>query len=152
MTTDHKIRDKKLQYINKEAAKISALSSGKIDKYEQLAGEEILPPDQRRVIEQAKFTYYPLGKALEKETRMIENQGEKQMKIIEEHVKKLVKSNDLIVNDFNIDRDRVQFEEQKKMFLALLAFDFHQMREKTNPNKLIYDFKTKKKITKIFSN
>ena len=72
MTTDHNISDKKLQYhINKEAAKISALSSGKIDKYEQLAGEEILPPDQRRVIEQAKFTYYPLGKALEKET--IEN-------------------------------------------------------------------------------
>ena len=51
MTVDHKIRDEKLQYdINREAAKISALSSGKFDKYEFLAGEEILPPDQRRVI------------------------------------------------------------------------------------------------------
>ena len=103
------------------------------------------------MIEQAKFTYYPLGKALEKETKMIENQEEKQIKIIEEHVKKLVKSNDLIVNDFNIDRDRVQFEEQQKMFHALLAFEFRQMREKTNPNKLIYDFKTKKKKLQRFS-
>ena len=78
--------------------------------------------------------------------KKIENQGENQIKIIEEHVKQLVESNDLIVNDFNIDRDRVQFEEQKKMFHAFLAFEFHQMREKTNPNKLIYDFKTKKYI------
>ena len=58
MTIDDKIGDGKLQCdINKEAAKISALSSGKIDKYEYLTGEEILPSDQRRVIEQAKLTY-----------------------------------------------------------------------------------------------
>ena len=57
MTIDDKIRDEKLQYdINREAAKISTLSSGKIDEYEYLTGEEILPPHQRRVIEQAKFT------------------------------------------------------------------------------------------------
>ena len=44
MTVDDKIRDEKLQYdINREVAKISALSSGKIDKYEYLASEEILP-------------------------------------------------------------------------------------------------------------
>ena len=64
---DDKIKYKKVQYgINREAAKISALSSLKIDKYEYLAGEEMLPSDQRRVIEQAKFTYSLLGKALEK--------------------------------------------------------------------------------------
>ena len=40
--------------INREAAKISALSSGKIDKYESLTCEEILPSDQSRIIEQAK--------------------------------------------------------------------------------------------------
>ena len=57
----------KLQYdINREAVKISALSSGKIDKYEYLTGEEILPSDLRRVIERAKFTYSHLEKALEK--------------------------------------------------------------------------------------
>ena len=70
MTTDEKIRDEKLQYdFNREAAKISALSSGKIDKYEYLTGEEVLHSDQRRVIEQAKFTYSSLGKAFEKETK-----------------------------------------------------------------------------------
>ena len=51
MTIDDKIRDEKLQYdINREAAKISALSSGKNDKYEYLTGEEALPSDQKRVI------------------------------------------------------------------------------------------------------
>ena len=40
-----------------EAAKISALSSSEIDKYEYLTGEEIFPSDQSRIIEQAKFTY-----------------------------------------------------------------------------------------------
>ena len=51
MTIDDKTRDDN----NREAAKVSALSSGKIDIYEYLTGEEILPPDQKRVIEQAKF-------------------------------------------------------------------------------------------------
>ena len=70
MTTDDRIRDEKLQYdINKEAAKISTLSSGKINKYKNLTGEEMLPPDQKIVIEQAKFTYSPLGKTLEKQKR-----------------------------------------------------------------------------------
>ena len=42
MTIEHQIKDEKLQYdINREAAKISALSSGKLDKYEYLTGEEI---------------------------------------------------------------------------------------------------------------
>ena len=52
--------------INREAAKISTLSSDKIDKYEYLTGEEILPSNQQQIIEQAKFTYSPLGKASEK--------------------------------------------------------------------------------------
>ena len=57
LTTDDKIRDETFQYdINREAAKLSALSSGKFDTYEYITGEEILPPDQRRVIKQTKFT------------------------------------------------------------------------------------------------
>ena len=77
MTIDDKIRDEKLQYnINREAAKIPALSSGKVDKYEHFTGEEILP-DQRKVTEQAKFTYSPWEKTLEKQTKTIEDQGEK---------------------------------------------------------------------------
>ena len=80
MIIDDKIKDEKLQYdINREAAKISVLSSGKIDKYEYLTGEEILPSDQSRIIEQAKFTYFPLGKAFEKQIKTIEEQGRKQI-------------------------------------------------------------------------
>ena len=78
MTIEDQIKDEKLQYdINREAAKISALSSGKIDKFEYLTGEEIFPPNQEQIIEQAKFTYSPLGKAFEKQTKAIEDQGKK---------------------------------------------------------------------------
>ena len=64
MTINDQIRDEKLQYdINRKAAEISALPSGKIDKYEYLTGKEILPSNQKQIIEQAKFTYSPLGKA-----------------------------------------------------------------------------------------
>ena len=75
MTIDDKIRDEKLQYdINRETAKISALSPGKIDKYEHLTGEEILTSNQRQIIEQAKFTFSPLGKAFKKQIKTIEDQ------------------------------------------------------------------------------
>ena len=60
--------------ITEKQKKISVFSSGKIDKYEFLTGKEILPTDQRRVIEQAKFIYSLLGKPFEKRTKMIENQ------------------------------------------------------------------------------
>ena len=72
---DDKIKDEKRQcYINREAAKISALSPGKIDKYEFLIGEEILPSDQSRIIKKAKFTNSALGKTFEKQI-IIEDQG-----------------------------------------------------------------------------
>ena len=67
MNIDDKIRNEKLQYhLNREAAKILALSSGKIHKYEYLTGEDILPPNKQQIIEQAKFTYSPFGKNFEK--------------------------------------------------------------------------------------
>ena len=54
MTIDDKVIDEKIQYdINREVAKVSALSSGKIEKYEYITGEEILPSDQSSMIEQA---------------------------------------------------------------------------------------------------
>ena len=81
MTLEDQIKDEKLQYdINREAAKRSALSSGKIDKYEYLTGEEILPSNQQQIIQQAKFSYSPLGKALEKQIKTIEDQGKKTSK------------------------------------------------------------------------
>ena len=84
MAIEDQIKDEKLQYdINREAAKISALSSGKLDKYEYLTGDEILPSNQQQIIQQAKFTYSPLGKALEKQRKTIEDQGEKQVVALE---------------------------------------------------------------------
>ena len=85
MTINDQIRDEKLQYdINREAAKISALSSGKIHKYEYLTGEDILPSNQQQIIEQAKFTYSPLEKAFEKQIKIIEDQHQKQVKALED--------------------------------------------------------------------
>ena len=74
MTTDDQIRDEKLQYgINREAAKISSLSSNKIGKYEYLKGEKILPSNRKQIIEKAKFTYSPLGKSFEKQIKTIKD-------------------------------------------------------------------------------
>ena len=57
MTFYDQLRDEKLQYdINREAAKTSASSSGKIHKYEYLTGQGILPSNQQQIIEQARFT------------------------------------------------------------------------------------------------
>ena len=85
MTINDQIRDEKLQYdINWEAAKTSALSSGKIHKYEYPTGKDILPSNQQQVREQAKFTYSPLGKAFEKQIKIIEDQHQKQVKALED--------------------------------------------------------------------
>ena len=82
MAINDEIRDEKLQYdSNREAAKILALSSGKIHKYKYLTGEEILPSNQQQIIEQAKFTYSPIGKAFEKQIKTIEDQGKNKLSL-----------------------------------------------------------------------
>ena len=110
MTTDDKIRDEKLHCdVSREAAKISALASEKNDKYEYLTSEEILPSSQRQIIEKAKFTYSPLGKAFEK--------TQKQLKC----------------------------KEQKNIFNKLVGEKLHELknlRNKVNPDNLIYKYKT----------
>ena len=74
MKIDDKIKDEKLQFdINREVAKI--------DKYEYLSAEEILPSNQSRIMEQAKFTYSPLGKAFEKQIKIIEEQGKNKLRL-----------------------------------------------------------------------
>ena len=96
MTIEDQVKDEKLQYdINREAAKISVLSSDKIDKYEYLTDEEILPSNQQQIIQQAKFAYSPLGKALEKQIKTIEDQGKKQVKAIQDNkqLKMIIKIN-----------------------------------------------------------
>ena len=54
----------------------------KFNKYEYLTGNEILPSNQQQIIEQAKFTYSPLGKAFEKQIKTIEDQGQKQVEAL----------------------------------------------------------------------
>ena len=119
--------------INGEAAKISALSSGKLDKYEYLTGEEILPSYQQQIIQQAKFTYYPLGKDLEKQRKTIEDQGEKQVDALKTSYKKLPSIKDFvptekfnleIINetkrieeiDKNVDRDKMVYKSTNRNY------------------------------------
>ena len=74
-TINDQIKDEKLQYdINREAAKIFALSLRKFHKYEYLPGEDILPSTQQQLIEQTKFTYSPLGNDFDKQIKTIEGQ------------------------------------------------------------------------------
>ena len=88
MTINYQIKDEKLQYnINREAAKISSLSSGKLHKYEYLTDEDILPSNQQQIIEQTKFTYSPFYK---------------QIKTIEDQEKKQVDALDTLKSDNNI--------------------------------------------------
>ena len=83
MTTNDQISDEKLQYdINGEVAKKSSLPLSKIDKYECLTAEEVLPSNQKQIMEQAKFNYSTLGKAFGKQIKTIEDQGEKLVKAL----------------------------------------------------------------------
>ena len=111
MTIEDQIKDEKLQHdINREAAKISALSSSKIDKYEYLTGEEILPSNQQQIIEQAKFPYSPLGKAFEKQTKTIKDQGKKQVKAIQDN-KQLVN-----INNGDGYKDKLLLSKEREIF------------------------------------
>ena len=146
MTIDEKIRDQKLQYhINREAAKISALSCKKINKYEYLTGEEILHPDQRRVIEQAKFAYSSLGKAFKKQTKTIEDQGK----------------NDAITNHNETLEVLTNKDDHKSIYKGIFdklvqeKFDgTKELIHKTDHDNLIYYFKgdTAKKMFNDFDN
>ena len=78
VTPNVKIRDEKLQYeINRVTTKVFALSSDKIDKYDYMTGKEILPPQQHKIMQEAKFTYSLAVKAFEKQRKAIEKQGGK---------------------------------------------------------------------------
>ena len=130
MTTEDQIKDEKLQYdINRETAKISALSSGKLDKYEYLTGKEILPLNQQQLIQQAKFNYSPLGKAIEKQRKTIEDQGEKQVVALEslkDSDKKLPPIKDFIPTE-NLNPEIIN--EIKKI---------EEIEKKVDINKMVY--------------
>ena len=107
MTINNQIKDEKLQYsINREAAKISTLSSGKLHKCEYLTGEDILPSTQQQIIEQTKFTYSPLGKITIKkytydpnDTTFISKQKEIFNKLVDEKLEKITDLDEKVNND-----------------------------------------------------
>ena len=137
MTIEDQIKDEKLQYdINREATKISALSSGKLDKYEYLTGEEVLPSNQQQIIQQAKFSYSPLGKAIEKQIKTIKDQGKKQVVALESlkapgkkltSIKDFIPTENLnpeIINEIkrieeiekNVDRNKMNYKGTNKTY------------------------------------
>ena len=99
---NRKIMQNGAQYhLDRKAAKISALSSNNLEKYEYVTGEDLgLKPS---TIEQAKFEYSPLGKifnkgldkddkkeGLFKRLKNIEDKNQKQLKAIKDHGKKII--------------------------------------------------------------
>ena len=137
MTTDDRIRDEKLQYdINREAAKISALSSGKIDKYEFFTVEEIIPPDERRLIEQAKFAYSALVKVFEKQAKTTEKQVEALEVLKPEESKEEIKSVEgLFPKGMRTNEIKNEIDEIKKWEEKIRQKDFLY-----KANKYKYDF------------
>ena len=145
MAINDKIKNEKLQYdINREAAKISALISGKIDKYEYLTGEEILPSEQSRIIKQAKFTYSPLGRAFAKQIKTIEDQRKKQIKALEDHGKQLVKYND---EKSLTDSEQKMFSTRSTQIFDELANErmkkIQDLSKQVDFNNLTYHYKAK---------
>ena len=140
MTIEDQIRDEKLQYdINREAAKILTLSSSKVDKYEYLIGEEILPSNQLQIIEQAKFTYSPLEKAFEKQTKTIKDQGEKQGKAIQN--KRPIKSIEKFTYNIN---DSPIFLKEKEICNKLTKESFEKinnLHKRVDINKIRFRYK-----------
>ena len=123
MTIEDQVEVEKLQYdINRPAAKISTLSSGKIDKYEYLTGEEILPSNQQQIIQQAKFTYSPLGKVFEKQIKTIEDQGKKQVKAIQEKQ---------IINKDNY-KDKLLLSKEREIFKDIYNKRLDKIEELNN--------------------
>ena len=126
MTINDQIRDEKLQNdINREAAKISALSSGKIHKYEYLTGEDILPFNQQQITEQARFTYSPLWKPFEKQIKIIEDQGQKQ----DEALNTLKSNNQWTIEDV-IPKNASSNDEAKKELHKIKEIEKNVDREK----------------------
>ena len=143
MTIDENIRDEKLQYdINREAAKISALSSNKIHKYEYLTGEDIIPSSNQQIVEQARFTYSSLGKAFNKQIKTIGDQGKKQGDALNtlrsDNNKKLE-----IKNEGTIPKSAFASDEAKEEINKILKTEKNVDREKLiyDAGKYTYDFR-----------
>ena len=141
MTIDDQIKKEKLQYnINSEAAKTSALSSGKLHKYEHLTGEDIIPSNQQQIIEQTIFTYSPLGKAFDKQIKIIEDESKKQvdaLNILKSDNKLEIKDKDIIPeSSFANDESRKELNKIKEQEESI---DREKLVYKTDKRHLILE-------------
>ena len=132
--------------INREAAKTSALSSGKLHKYEYLTGEDILPSNEPQIIEQTKFTYSPLEKAFDKQIKTIEDQEKKQIDAL--NTLNTLKSDNKTTIEKNIydPKDTPFISRQKEIFNKLIDERLEKITdldERVNRNDLIYRYKGK---------
>ena len=140
MTINDQIKDEKLQHdINREAAKISALSSRKLHKYEYLTGEDILPSNQQQIKEQTKFTYSPLGKAFDKQIKTIEDHGKKQVDALE-NLKPIEGSKAIKYDD---DEFLEQKQETYKKLFDKNLDEIQDLSRETDYKNLNYGFTTK---------
>ena len=127
----------------KSYSTISTLSSRKLHKYEYLTGEDILSSSNQQVIEQARFTYYPLGKALDKQIKTIKDQGKKQVDALntiksDNHEKLEIKNKNII------PKSACASDEAKKEINKILKIEKNIDREKLvyDAGKYMYDFRT----------
>ena len=128
MAIDKKNRAERLKYdVNREAAKVSALLWGKIGKYEYLMGEKILPSDPSKIVHEAKFTYWPLGKAFANETKTIKVYGDQQIEANEKQGRKQLDALNNI-NLHNNKKDNSLLLKQKKLMIIKMK----DLMEQTN--------------------
>ena len=121
----------------RQAAKISALSSAKIHKYEYLTVEDILPYNQQQIIDQAKFTYSPSGKAFEKQIKTIEDQGKKEVDALEN----LKDTNKQVVNINDDYEDKLLHSKEQEIFRKIYNKRLDKIEEltkKIDDNNLVF--------------
>ena len=91
-----------------------------------------MPSDQNRIIEQAKFTYSPLAEAFEKQTKMIEEQREKEIKALENRFEK---------NVLDTDQKSISSLFSKNVINEEATYELNkivEMENKLDRNDLIY--------------
>ena len=147
MTFNDQIRKWRLQYdVNREGAKILALSSGKIHKSKHLTDEDILPSNQQQIIEQAKFTYPLLVKASEQEIKTIEDEGGKEIDVLKDFKPKVQRKT--LTHKSDDDNDKTS--NSKEIYDGKLEERIDEIiSKKISHVDLVYDFKGQNSSTNV---
>ena len=109
------------------------------NKQEYLTGEDILPSNQQQIIQQAKFTYSPLGKEFDKQIKTIEDQGQKQVDALKNL--KAKKQTKAITYKSDDDDNTPISKEIYDEILEERMDEILKMSREINYSNLVYDFK-----------